>query len=209
MYAVASYRPWRYGGVVVQCPCDLEQVAARGDVRYIFFPFWSYKIPPEIYEDHECVIFHMTDVPYGRGGSPLQNLIVRGHTETVVSAIRCTGEIDAGPVYMKRPMSLHGTAEEILLRAERVIADMIVSVLAGNPQPVPQEGIPVRFKRRTPEQGDIAGLSLEQVYDHIRMLDGVGYTPAFIEAGGFRFGFTRASQRDGYIKADVEIRPSL
>ncbi len=25
----------------------------------------------------ECVCFHMTDVPYGRGGSPLQNLIIR------------------------------------------------------------------------------------------------------------------------------------
>ena len=47
--------------------------------RFIFFAHWSSIIPKSIHEDFECVIFHMTDLPYGRGGSPLQNLIVRGH----------------------------------------------------------------------------------------------------------------------------------
>jgi len=32
----------------------------------------------EIFENYEIILFHMTDLPYGRGGSPLQNLIVRG-----------------------------------------------------------------------------------------------------------------------------------
>lgn len=44
---------------------------------YIFLPHWSYIIPREITDNWECVVFHMTDLPYGRGGSPLQNLIVR------------------------------------------------------------------------------------------------------------------------------------
>lgn len=42
---------------------------------YIFFPHWSWKIPAEIYERFECVIFHMTDV-FGRGKSA-QNLITQ------------------------------------------------------------------------------------------------------------------------------------
>ena len=29
----------------------------------------------KIFENFNCIIFHMTDLPYGRGGSPLQNLI--------------------------------------------------------------------------------------------------------------------------------------
>ncbi len=37
---------------------------------------------------------HMTDVPYGRGGSPLQNLIARGHTSTKLTAMRMTAEVD-------------------------------------------------------------------------------------------------------------------
>ena len=70
--------------------------------RYVFFPHWSWKVPDDILGATECVCFHMTDVPFGRGGSPLQNLIVRGHTETRVSALRMVSEPDAGPVYMKR-----------------------------------------------------------------------------------------------------------
>ena len=35
--------------------------------RYIFFLHWSWKVPEEIINNYECVCFHMTDVPYGRG----------------------------------------------------------------------------------------------------------------------------------------------
>ncbi len=43
---------------------------------WIFFPHWSHLIPPEIHQRWRCVIFHMTDLPFGRGGSPFQNLLV-------------------------------------------------------------------------------------------------------------------------------------
>ena len=55
--------------------------------RYIFFLHWSFKVPDEIVSNYECVCFHMTDVPYGRGGSPLQNLIIRGHQDTKLTAL--------------------------------------------------------------------------------------------------------------------------
>ena len=37
--------------------------------RYIFFPHWSWMIPADIYENFECIVFHMTDLPFGRGPS--------------------------------------------------------------------------------------------------------------------------------------------
>ena len=46
--------------------------------RYIFFPHWNWKIEPEIYLRYECVVFHTAPLPYGRGGSPIQNLIING-----------------------------------------------------------------------------------------------------------------------------------
>ena len=51
-------------------------------------------IPTEIFTSFECIVFHMTDLPYGRGGSPLQNLIVRGHKKTKVSALKVVKEVD-------------------------------------------------------------------------------------------------------------------
>ena len=59
-------------------------------------------IPSKIYQKFETIIFHMTDVPFGRGGSPLQNLIIRGYKISKLSAIKCTKKIDGGPVYLKK-----------------------------------------------------------------------------------------------------------
>lgn len=175
--------------------------------QFIFIPHWSYIIPKDIFENYTCVVFHMTDLPYGRGGSPLQNLIVNGHTETKISAIKVEEGLDTGPVYLKRPVSLHGTAEEIFIRMAVIIKGMIEEIIVNNTQPVAQHGEAVVFKRRKPEDSNIAQLeTLEHVYDYIRMLDCEGYPNAFVEAGNFRFEFKRASlQGDESIIADVRI----
>ena len=67
----------------------------------------------------------MTDLPFGRGGSPLQNLIKNRFSETVITAIECSKEIDAGDIYLKEKLSLNGSAEEIFLRANIIIKRMI------------------------------------------------------------------------------------
>jgi len=175
--------------------------------EYIFFPHWSYFIPEKIYGNFNCIIFHMTDLPYGRGGSPLQNLIVRGFKETVISAIKCVKEIDAGPVYLKKPLSLEGNAEEIFISASKVIEDMIIEIINNNIKPKPQKGKITTFKRRKPEQGDWSkAKSLEEVYNYIRMLDAEGYPNAFVRVGDFKLEFSRASKKsDNSILADVRI----
>lgn len=88
----------------------------------------------------------MTDLPYGRGGSPLQNLIVRGLTATKLSALRVEVGLDTGPVYLKMDLSLSGTAEEIFVRVNKLVGKMIVEIIQNNLQPVPQEGDPLSLK---------------------------------------------------------------
>ena len=172
----------------------------------IYFLHWSWKVPTEIIDTQECVVFHMTDVPYGRGGSPLQNLIQLGHRTTKVSAIRMTDVLDAGPVYCKKDLSLEGCAEEIYIRAARLSGDMIEEINLENPEPVPQEGTPTVFSRRKPEESRIEREgSLDDLFDFIRMLDADGYPHAFLEHGGFRYSFSRAALYDGRIRTDVEI----
>jgi methionyl-tRNA formyltransferase len=175
--------------------------------QYIFLPHWSYIIPPEIYESYECVIFHMTDLPYGRGGSPLQNLIARGIYETQITAFRCVEELDAGPIYMKRPLSLYGTAQEIYIYANAIIEEMIVSIIKNRPEPYDQRGKSVVFKRRQNSDGDLAKLeTLEQVHDFIRMLDADNYPRAFLETEYLRLEFSRSSIKVDHIFADVIIK---
>jgi len=173
----------------------------------VFIPHWSSIIPLEIFENYECIVFHMTDLPYGRGGSPLQNLIVRGHKDTMISALRVNEGIDTGDIYMKSDLSLDGSARDIFLRSSVVIESMINKIIDQSLQSVPQTGIPVEFKRRKPSESDISDLKeITDIYNYIRMLDADGYPNAFIESGNFRFEFSKASIKSGEkIIADVRI----
>lgn len=174
--------------------------------RYIFFPHWSWVIPESVFEAFECIVFHMTDLPFGRGGSPLQNLISQGIYETKLTALRCERVLDAGPIYVQKDFSLHGGAEEILLRAARLVEKLIIEILERHPVPKPQVGEPILFQRRKPSDGNIGELdSLGKTHDFIRMLDAKGYPPAFLEIGKLRLEFSRSRLDREYVLADVRI----
>ena len=219
-YVVAGSRPWnrrvfeevisKYAGnwQFVDCKEDLTiELIEKITPKYIFFIHWSWKVPKEIITNYECVCFHMTDVPFGRGGSPLQNLIARGHRKTKLTALRMIDDFDAGPVYLKEDLSLEGNAEEIYIRASYLSAHMILRIISEQPLPKEQSGEPVIFKRRQPSESRIPDLtSLQALYDFIRMLDAEGYPKAFVDYKGFRYEFTRAVLYDGRVVADVSIR---
>jgi methionyl-tRNA formyltransferase len=175
--------------------------------NYIFFLHWSWLIPTAVYDRYACVVFHMTDLPYGRGGSPLQNLIIHGHTETKLSAFQCVSEIDAGPIYLKRALSLLGTAEEIMSRCSALMEEMILEIISDRIVPVPQTGEVTLFNRRKPDEGNLRSLSeIKTVYDYIRMLDADGYPKAFIESDFFHFEFSKAILNNESIEAKVVIK---
>ncbi|MDB9907238.1 methionyl-tRNA formyltransferase [Gammaproteobacteria bacterium] len=170
--------------------------------KYIFFTHWSYIIPEEIFFNYECIVFHMTDLPFGRGGSPLQNLISLGYDKTKVSALRVVKELDAGDIYMKRDLSLEGTAQEIYERASEVCRDIIIDIVANNPKPIAQTGDPHIFYRKKPEDGNLKNaVTTKDVYNMIRMLDAESYPHAFIQIGPFKIEFTEAFKDGKFVEA--------
>ena len=219
-YLVAGYKLWNqriFEEVISKYPGQWHFIGEREKLtldevnlinpRYIFFLHWSWKVPDEIIKKYECVCFHMTDVPYGRGGSPLQNLIIKGHQHTKLTALKMVDELDAGPVYMKEDLYIgSGSAEEIYIRTSYQAAEMMKRIISEELVPVPQEGEVTVFQRRRPEESEIPDLEgLPQLYDFIRMLDAEGYPKAFMEWKGFRFEFSKAVLDDGRIVADVLI----
>ena len=172
---------------------NLEYLRAiKTDV--IFIPHWSYIIPNDIFENYECIVFHMTDLPFGRGGSPLQNLISRGIYSTKISALKVDKGIDTGDVYLKENLELDGAATDIFERANHIIQKMIISILQNKIKPVPQKGKVTIFKRRKPHQSNIIELeTLQKVYDYIRMLDADGYPKAYLENKFLKFEFNNAN----------------
>jgi len=162
--------------------------------RYIFFPHWSWLVPEEILNEFECICFHMTDVPYGRGGSPLQNLISRGHQETKLSALKMEKSLDTGPVYMKVPLSLNGSANDIFHDCAKLSFSMMSSIIDLQPIPSPQVGTVVEFQRKKPADSKLPqNAELQTLYNTIRMLDADTYPKAFIDYGNFKFEFNQAT----------------
>jgi methionyl-tRNA formyltransferase len=205
-YTVATIKPWNLAAFArhrMSLPGQWDLITQREDLtfdnlqktnpRYVFFPHWSWRVPSQILSHFECVCFHMSDVPYGRGGSPLQNLILSGHRSTMLSALRMVEELDAGPVYVKKPLSLEGRAEEIFERAAELIFQIVHEIIELKPNPEPQAGHLVTFERRTPEHSSLPKTGeIPALYDFVRMLDAPSYPRAYIEWGEFRLEFDHA-----------------
>lgn len=184
---------------------DLER-ETRLNVEDIFFLHWNWKIPPEIYSNFRCIGFHMTDLPFGRGGSPLQNLIVRGFSTTKLTAFRIFEEMDAGPILLKRELDLFGRAEEIYKRSTLLACEMIKEILEGNAKEYDQMGEPVFFKRRLPSESEITTFdTIMDLYNHMRMLDAPTYPNAFLRFGRFKFEFSNVIRTENSIEASVRI----
>lgn len=115
--------------------------------------------------------------------------------------------MDAGPVYAKRHLSLDGPAEKIYLRAGKLSIEIIQLMIEHNPEPTPQEGEVVTFKRCKPEQSILPTVGgLRNAYGFIRMLDADGYPNAFVEHGDYRINFRNARLDSDRVIAEVEIK---
>ena len=178
--------------------------------KYIFFPHWSWMIKEDIYNSFDCIVFHMTDLPYGRGGSPFQNLIINEVYDTKISALKVDGGLDTGDIYLKEDFNINiGSAEENFIKLSSIIFEkMIPTLLSNDLVPRKQRGEITEFKRRKPEESDIFNLkekNLHKLYDFIRMLDAEGYPKAYIELDKIRIEFSEIHQKNKKLVGRFEV----
>ena len=219
-YIIATEKIWnvnnftkyqREGWFLVTDHKLLEGTVNTLKPKIIFFPHWSWKIPKEIYEKYECVIFHGTNLPIGRGKEPFQWLIEGGYENTYITVFKCTDEIDAGEVYTKIPLSLSGSAEEVYTRCSNLIFEQIKNMIIKSDNGITNEtfvqsGVPSECGHPTPEILLDAIDNLEEIYNKIRAWDAESYPKANFDTEDFNFEFSNAIKRNGYIEAHVRIR---
>lgn len=193
-------------------PSELEDHLSSGQrFDLALAVHWRWRIPEDALETWRWIGFHTSPLPHGRGGSPIQNQIIRGEYNSEVCAFRMTSEMDAGEIFSRRPVSLKdGTIEEIMGRIAALVADMACEIILEDPQPVPQSGEISVFPRRTPAEShlDLAGLTARQIYDRIRMVDGLDYPRAFQHQGDWTLEFTEAEILGEEVVARVRLRRS-
>lgn len=188
-------------------PDELKE-SINADIDVIFFPHWSWLVPDEILSRFNCVCFHSTPLPYGRGGSPVQNMVLNGKENTEVVALKMIKEIDAGPIYMRNTVSLIGGGEEVFRRIYKTSISMMSELVKGLPIPQEQSNENIyEFKRRTPSDSEMFMTeSIEHIFDKIRILDIEGYPPAFLDIGDYRLTFTHPVMKmSGEIDAHIKI----
>tara|TARA_Y100001968_G_C19446890_1_gene765887 strand:+ start:4447 stop:5127 length:681 start_codon:yes stop_codon:yes gene_type:complete len=172
---------------------------------FLMFPHWSYKVDSEIVKNFKCICFHASPLPYGRGGSPIQNMIIRGHRETELCCLLMVENFDAGPVYLRNKISLEGNLDEILNRVYEAIAFQMKKLITNDLVPIEQVGEVVNFKRITDNQINFSE-AIDKIYDKIRMLDSDIYPSAFIQLDNYKIEFNKAKLTDQNLQANVVIR---
>ena len=186
-----------YDFKIIDTPKKLTyEILNKINPDYVFFTDWSWIVPKKIIDNFKCICFHESDLPKFRGGSPIQNQIIRGIKITKTTAFVMTNEIDAGEILLKKKLSLDGTIDEIFKRMEENDYVIIKKIISGKFRKLKQSGKSTSYKRRSPDQSELKNLNLskESLYDFIRML-GDPYPNAYIKIGKRKIIFKSANYK--------------
>jgi methionyl-tRNA formyltransferase len=173
----------------------------------IFFPDWSWIVNKKIINNYKCVCFHESNLPKFRGGSPLQNQIIRGVEKTKTTAFIMNEGLDEGVIMLQKELSLKGSINEIFKRMINNDYVMIKKIMDKKYKLKNQKGKPTKFKRRSEDQSELTNLdySKKYIYNFIRMLDDP-YPNAFIQIGKRKIVFKNISNKNNKLIFSGEIQ---
>ena len=141
--------------------------------------------------NRQNIVVHASDLPKGRGFSPIVWQVLEGENLIPVTMILAADEADAGDVLLKDEIHLDGTElnDEIRDRLGRKIQDMCLAYLAL-PEPStgqPQQGEPSWYPRRRAEDSRLdPGRTIAEQFELLRVVDNDRY-PAFFDYRGRRY----------------------
>lgn len=124
-----------------------------------------------------CIVVHASDLPKGKGFSPLQHQILDGKNSITLTLFEAVTEVDAGPFYFKDNIIFEG--HELLGELREKMADKIIEMCQyyiehrNELKPTPQPSIPETFYRKLAHEDDRLNINdtiLNQI-NHFRIAD--------------------------------------
>jgi len=171
---------------------DLMKNIEREKFDLIFFLGWSEIVEKNIVDNNFCICLHPSLLPMYRGGSPLQNQIINGETESGISLFKMDENIDKGPIIYQEKFSIEDVdLDEIfnsIIKYGKIGINFILDKLIRN-QEIPleeqNEDETSYFKRRTEEMSEIkiedfSEFTSKDLHNKIRCLQDP-YPNAFIK----------------------------
>ena len=137
------------------------------------------------------VVVHASDLPRGRGFSPLVWQVLEGLNVVPLCMIEAADPVDSGAILMREQLVFEGHElnDEMREAMGAAIVGMCLRMMAAEAPPVgePQAGEPTWFRRRRPEDSRLdPGKSIAEQFDLLRVVDNQRY-PAFFEHRGRRY----------------------
>jgi methionyl-tRNA formyltransferase len=147
--------------------------------------------PDQLARSRHNVVIHQSELPRGRGWSPLAWQVLEGRAEIPVTVFEAAPGVDEGAVYLRGVIRLEGhelsnELRELQGRSDIELARELVRMypnLVGEPQ----SGEPTYYDRRTPDANRLdPALSIAEQFDLLRICDNARY-PAFFDHRGHRY----------------------
>jgi methionyl-tRNA formyltransferase len=154
---------------------------------------YSQLVKPSFLDNSNFLVIHESDLPKGRGWSPLSWQILEGKSEISVCLFQANPNIDAGEIFLKSSLKLVGyeLIKEIREKLINIYVIMLKEFFAnrdsGTLHSMPQIGTPSFYPRRFPLHSQInLSLPLIEQFNLLRIVDNERY-PAFFEHLGHRY----------------------
>jgi len=153
------------------------------------------KILPKEVRDHfrHTLVVHASDLPSGKGWSPLTWQILEGKNRIPVTLFEAQDSIDSGPIYAQRIISFVGyelidSLRKKLANATYELCSWFVSTYPlSADQAKNQNGTESFYPRRGPEDSRLdVNKTIAEQFNLFRVVDNQSY-PAFFEWKGRRF----------------------
>lgn len=158
-----------------------------------FLVGYSRVVPFDSLGKKRFFVIHESDLPAGRGWSPVSWQILSNKQEIVVSLIEAAEKVDSGDIVLQDKMTFmgHELVDEIRLEqitaSIRLISRFLKLSGAGKANARPQLGIATYYPRRTKSSSEIDPLkTIEENFDLLRIVDNKRY-PAHFSLRGYRY----------------------
>jgi methionyl-tRNA formyltransferase len=148
--------------------------------------------PPNVLSRNQRnLVIHASDLPKGRGWSPLSWLILQGENRIPVCMLEAIDALDAGPIVYKDWLRFEGHELNSEMRDALGLAhlNLCQRFLEEElpPPSVPQKGDVTFFGRRRPADSKLdVGKTIQEQFNLLRIVDNERY-PAFFDFRGHRY----------------------
>lgn len=139
------------------------------------------------------LVIHASDLPQGRGWSPLIWQILEGKNDIVISLFKAEDKIDSGDIYKKEILKLDGTEiyDEINTKLSQIILNFIVwgiNNIDSSFKPISQNHEKATYyKKRSPNDSQLdINDSIKNQFNLLRVCDPNRY-PAFFYHKGHKY----------------------